>query len=150
MQFSANGCALPPKRRPCSPAIPTWSPGGEVRIRDHRRSWWRELHRQYQRGHGPIMECCAKSRLDSRPEKSREVVEHLLGHLLLDVVAARDRFVRNDVGCIAPPHVEEVNCTLRCLPFGTPKQQEWHIELAILVDSVHFEIGGCARPVITA
>src|SRR5262245_51335669 len=111
---------------------------------------WRELHRQYQRGRGPIMGCCAKSRLDSRPEKSREVVEHLLGLLLLDVMAALDRFVREDVGCIAPPHVEEVNCTLRCLPSGTPKQQEWHIELAILVNGVHFEIGSCARPVITA
>jgi hypothetical protein len=81
------------------------------------------------------MGCCAKSPLDSRPEKSREVVEHLLGHLLLDVMAARDRLVRKNVGCIAPPHVEELDCTLQCLPFGTPKQQEWHVKLAILVDS---------------
>src|SRR5689334_4333686 len=86
----------------------------------------------------------------SRPEKSGEVIEHLLGHFLLDVMAARDGLVRDDVGCIAPPYVEELSCTLRCLPPGAPKQQERHVELAILVDSVHHEIGCCARPVITA
>jgi hypothetical protein len=86
----------------------------------------------------------------SNCEEAREVLDHFIRHLLLDVMAALDRLVRDDIRCIAPPHVQELRSTLGGLAPCAPKHKQRHVDLPVLVGRVHLEIARRRGPIIAA
>src|SRR5262249_34690301 len=98
----------------------------------------------------PLVRCPSFSKRFSTCKKSGEVLDHLLRHLFLDVMAARERLVRDDARCIPPPNIEELLGAFGWVAACAPKEQQRHINLCILVGGVHGEVAGRGGTIIAA